>query len=150
MDTVKQSEVHKDTEELIKALLSEALATNKSMNEIKDKMSETIKLSIKNRAQLEAMLQVPQMLQRGDKVEKNRSNIHFRDEQIRAELDSISSGLTDIIVSGTLTITNEEREELYDVIELCDSYLKNNKGSPEAMFFTMLSKMIINDAFQVE
>lgn len=137
-------------EELMRSMLSDALSTSKNLSEIKKKMSETIKSSLKNRAQLESMLQVPLMLQKGGKNEKTRANIHFRDEQVRAELDSISSGLTDIIVSGTLTITQEEREELYDVIELCDNYLKNNQGSPEAMFFTMMAKMILNDAFQVE
>jgi len=137
-------------EELMSSILSDALKTSKGLNDIKSKMSETIRSSLKNRAQLESMLQVPMMLQRGGKNEKTRSNIHFRDEQVRAELDSISSGLTDMIVSGTLTITADEREELYDVIELCDNYLKNNQGSPEAMFFTMMGKMILNDAFQVE
>jgi hypothetical protein len=147
--TSQGGEFNQDMTSALKDLLESSMNEQKIKKILKNEVSNVIQHKIKDRSQLESIMQVPLMHQRGSRNEKTRPNMHFREERIRAEIDSISTELTDKIISGTLTITSEDREELSDIIELCEGYVLSGLSSPEANFFILLIKLILNDAYNV-
>jgi hypothetical protein len=113
-------------------------------------LTEGVKDIIKKKREkqfLERVFELPGIFAIGTPSMSSIKNRALKDVQLRTELESIASGLTNQILSNRLTISPKNLKMIRNQLRLCRVYSKINKSSEKNKnFFLDIITMILNDA----
>lgn len=117
---------------------------------VKSQVAQHMETGLKDKEVLENIVQIPLAFRQNHDRYRGEKNLALKDEEIRAELNSLSVGLADRIMSGNMTIDQETWEEMWSIIDLCKSQLEDNVENYTKNIFIDITSYILNDAFTVQ
>jgi hypothetical protein len=130
----------------IRDVLDRLLKEKGFFDEIKANVDGVIKKN-KSKQFIERVFELPGIFAINRPVESNLKNRSLKDSRVRCELEAISSGLTNRILSNTLSITPQKKKFLRSQIKICRVFSKVKRGNyKNKNFYLDTITMILNDA----
>lgn len=134
----------------LKLHLEEIMKEKEYMVEIKSAVTEIIKKN-KDKQFIERVFELPGVFSIGQHTESMIKNRSLKDRRLRAEIESLSPGLTDKILSNTLNISQTKLRLLKSQLKLCKAYIQlNREKKKNKVFLLNCITLILNDASTVD